>query len=59
MKTYKWNESLPPPKWSRKRKKVHSQRLRSVVDRLCGLLSRFPSYRSRGPRFDSRSYQSF
>jgi hypothetical protein len=28
-------------------------------DRLCGLVVRVPGYRSRGPRFDSRSYQIF
>jgi hypothetical protein len=28
-------------------------------DRLCGLVVRVPGYRSRGPGFDSRSYQIF
>jgi hypothetical protein len=28
-------------------------------DRLCGLVVRVPSYRSRGPGFDSRGYQFF
>jgi hypothetical protein len=28
-----------------------------VTDRLCGLVVRVPGYRSRGPGFDSRSYQ--
>jgi hypothetical protein len=30
-----------------------------VKDRLCGLVFRVPGYRSRGPGFDSRSYQIF
>jgi hypothetical protein len=30
-----------------------------VYDRLCGLVVRVSGYRSRGPRFDSRSYQIF
>jgi hypothetical protein len=29
------------------------------TDRLCGLVVRVPSYRSRGPGFDSRHYQIF
>jgi hypothetical protein len=30
-----------------------------LIDRLCGLVVRVPSYRSRGPGFDSRRYQIF
>jgi hypothetical protein len=30
-----------------------------VLDGLCGLVVRVSGYRSRGPRFDSRSYQLF
>jgi hypothetical protein len=30
-----------------------------VKDRLCGLLVRVPGYRSRGPGFDSWTYQIF
>jgi hypothetical protein len=30
-----------------------------LKDRLCGLVVRVPSYRSRGPGFDSRRYQTF
>jgi hypothetical protein len=33
--------------------------LSDAMDRLCGLVVRVPSYRSRGPRFDSRCYQIF
>jgi hypothetical protein len=31
----------------------------AYVDRLCGLVVRVSSYRSRGPGFDSRPYQIF
>jgi hypothetical protein len=31
----------------------------SITDRLCGLVVRVPGYKSRGPGFDSRSYQIF
>jgi hypothetical protein len=31
----------------------------NCIDRLCGLVIRVPSYRSRGPGFDSRRYQIF
>jgi hypothetical protein len=30
-----------------------------TLDRLCGVVVRVPDYRSREPRFDSRSYQIF
>jgi hypothetical protein len=31
----------------------------AYADRLCGLVIRFPGYRTRGSRFDSRRYQTF
>jgi hypothetical protein len=31
----------------------------SIQDRFCGAVVRVPGYRSRGPGFDSRSYQIF
>jgi hypothetical protein len=31
----------------------------AFADRLCGLVVRVPSYRSRGPEFDSRLHQLF
>jgi hypothetical protein len=38
---------------------MNNRTLCKLSDRLCGLVVRVPSYRIRGPGFDSRRYQIF